>query len=214
MKRLTILVAGVLLAGAASAQTNDKAWNFDADKAGAPPAGFRFARTGSGAQGQWVVKAEPGAPSGANVLAQVDQDDTDNRFPVAVVDGLKLKDVDVSVRCKAVSGKVDEACGLVFRYLDENNYYIARANALEDNVRLYKVEKGSRRQLASWSGNVKPGVWHTLAAEAKGEDLKVFWNGRKILETRDATFGQAGTVGVWTKADSVTYFDDLTVSGK
>ena len=214
MKRLTILVTSALLAGAASAQTNDKTWSFDADKAGGPPAGFRFARTGSGAQGRWVVRAEPGAPSGANVLAQLDPDDTDNRFPVAVLDGLSVKDVRVSVRCKPVSGKVDEACGLVFRYRDENNYYVTRANALEDNVRLYKVEKGSRRQLASFSGDVSRGTWHTLAAEAKGEELRIFWNGKKILEVKDATFDQAGTVGVWTKADSVTYFDDLTISGK
>ncbi|MDL2718324.1 MAG: hypothetical protein PT977_11250 [Acidobacteriota bacterium] len=214
MKVATIIVMSFLSAGGANAQTPEKIWNFDGDKAGSPPAGFLFARTGSGAQGKWVVKAESGAPSGANVLAQLDQDDTDNRFPVAVVDGLKLKDVRVTVRCKPVSGKVDSACGLVFRYVDENNYYLTRANALEDNVRLYKVEKGSRRQLESWSGSVTPGVWHTLAAEAKGEDLGVFWNGKKIIGTRDATFGQPGTVGVWTKADSVTYFDDLRCSGQ
>lgn len=212
MKLSRILAVCALVAGAARAQTNGKTWNFDGDKDGAPPAGFRFGRTGAGAQGRWVVKAEPGAPSGANVLAQVDQDGTDYRFPVAVVEGLELKDVRVSVRCKPVSGKVDEACGLVFRYRDENSYYVTRANALEGNVRLYKVEKGNRRQLASFSGPVGRGIWHTLAAEAKGEDLTVFWNGKKILEARDATFGRAGTVGVWTKADSVTYFDDLTVS--
>lgn len=209
-----IVVAGLFIAGGATAQTGGRSWNFDGDKAGSPPAGFHFARTGSGAQGRWVVKADGGAPSGANVLAQLDQDDTDNRFPVAVVDGVKVKDVRVSVRCKAVSGKVDEACGLVFRYIDENNYYVTRANALEDNVRLYKVEKGSRRQLASWSGKVTPETWHTLAAEAKGDNLEVSWNGRKIMEAKDATFGQAGAIGVWTKADSVTYFDDLTVSGQ
>lgn len=214
MKVATIIVVSLLCAGGASAQTPEEIWNFDGDKVGSLPAGFRFARTGPGAQGRWIVKAEPDAPSGANVLAQLDPDDIDNRFPVAVVDGLKLKDVRVSVRCKPVSGKVDKACGLVFRYIDENNYYITRANALEDNVRLYKVETGSRRQLASWSGKVTPGVWHTLAAEAKGEDLRVFWNGKKIMEIQDVTFGQAGTVGVWTKADSVTYFDDLRFSGQ
>lgn len=214
MRATTIIMVSLFLAGGASAQTSDKSWSFDSDKGGSLPEGFRLARTGSGAQGRWVVKAEAGAPSGANVLAQLDQDDTDMRFPVAVVDGLKLKDVKVSVRCKAISGKVDEACGLVFRYVDENNYYITRANALEDNVRLYKVEKGSRRQLASWSGKVAPGVWHTLAAEANGDDLTVTWNGQKIMEAEDATFGQAGTVGVWTKADSVTYFDDLSVTGQ
>ena len=214
MKAALVLLAIFILTAVASAQNAEKSWNFDGDKAGTAPAGFRFARTGSGAQGRWVVKAEPGAPSGANVLAQLDPDDTDNRFPVAVVEGLKLKDVRVSVRCKPVSGKVDEACGLVFRYQDENNYYITRANALEDNVRLYKVEKGSRKQIASWTGSVAPGAWHTLAAEAVGSDLKVAWNGQKIFDAKDTTFGQAGSVGVWTKADSVTYFDDLKASGQ
>ena len=214
MKAALVLLASGALSTGVCAQNAEKSWNFDGDTVGSAPAGFRFARTGSGAQGRWVVKAEPGAPSGANVLAQVDQDDTDNRFPVGVIDGLKLKDVRVSVRCKPVSGKVDQACGLVFRYQDENNYYITRANALEGNVRLYKVEKGSRKQLASWTGKVAPGTWHTLAAEAVGSDLKVIWNGLKILEAKDSTFGQAGSVGVWTKADSVTYFDDLKASGQ
>ena len=211
MKVATIIVMSFLSSGGANAQTPEKIWNFDGDKAGSPPAGFLFARTGSGAQGKWVVKAESGAPSGANVLAQLDQDDTDNRFPVAVVDGLKLKDVRVTVRCKPVSGKVDSACGLVFRYVDENNYSLTRANALEDNVRLYKVEKGSRRQLASWSGPVKAGVWHEVRVEARGDHLEVWWEGVKAIDHRDSTFMGAGKAGVWTKADSVTAFDDLSI---
>jgi hypothetical protein len=185
------------------------AWNFDADRPGEQPAGFSFGLTGSGARGRWEIKADPGVPSGGQVLAQLDADDTDFRFPIAVADAVQPADVRVSVRCKMVFGVVDQACGLVVRYQDENNYFITRANALEGNIRLYYVRDGKRRQLASWSGEVKAGVWHDYAFAAQGDRLHVFWNGTRIIDHRDATFSQGGRIGVWTKADSVTYFDDL-----
>lgn len=182
---------------------------FDDDAAGSTPAGFSFGRTGSGALGRWTVRAEPGAPSGANVLAQLDTDDTDSRFPVAVMNEPSLRDVRVSVRCRTISGRVDQACGLVARYRDENNYFITRANALEDNIRLYTVHDGQRHQLASWSGRVTPNAWHDYRLEVRGDHLQVFWDGQRVLDHQDATFSDAGRVGVWTKADSVAYFDDL-----
>lgn len=159
-----------------------------------------------------IVIRDPTAPAGDHVLAQLDPDDTDSRFPVAVADGPAPRDVRVEVRCKPVSGRTDEACGLVFRYRDADHYYVARANALEDNVNLYRVVKGRRQQLQGWSGKVEANAWHTLAVEARGEDLTVFWEGQPILHARDATFPDAGRVGVWTKADSVTYFDALVAS--
>jgi hypothetical protein len=143
------------------------------------------------------------------VLAQLDADDTDNRFPVAVANEPSLRDVRVSVRCKMVSGRVDQACGLVARYRDENNYFITRSNALENNIRLYTVQGGQRHQLASWSGTVTPNAWHEYRLEIRGDHLVVFWDGRKVIDHHDSTFTDAGRVGVWTKADSVTYFDDL-----
>lgn len=189
-----------------------RAWSFDGDGADAAPAGFRFARTGSGAPGGWVVRAEADAPSKPNVLAQLDADTTDFRFPVAVADEPSLRDMRLSVRCKMVSGKVDQACGLVFRYQDENNYYVTRANTLENNVRLYHVKDGRRQQIASATGTVAAGAWHDYRVEVRGDHIEVFWDGAKLLDHRDSTFPGAGKVGVWTKADSVTYFDDLTVS--
>jgi len=186
-------------------------WKFDSDQPGQSPAGFSFGRTGGGAPGRWVVRAESAAPSRPNVLAQVDADGTDDRFPVAVADGVFLRNLRLSVRCKPVSGQVDQACGLVFRYVDENNYYVTRANALENNIRLYYVREGRRRQIASFSGRVTAGVWHKYAVEVRGDRIKVFWDGRQVIEKRDATFPGAGRVGVWTKADSVSYFDDLAV---
>ena len=186
-------------------------WDFEGDLEKKAPTGFSFSRTGSGRVGRWVIKAEAEAPSGTHVLAQTDDDATDFRFPVAVANEPSLADLRLSVKCKPVSGEVDQACGAVFRYQDENNYYIARANALEQNVRLYRVVNGNRQQFASGHGAVTSGTWHELRVEAKGNHFTVFWDGRGVIDAHDQTFLQVGRIGLWTKADSVTYFDDLTV---
>lgn len=196
-------------AGTAATAQSTITWSFDATSAGSPPAGFSFGRTGSGRPGRWVVRAVADAPSGPNALAQEDDDQTDYRFPVAVEDSLSFKDVNLSVRCKPVEGKVDRACGIVWRYRDENNYYLARANALEDNVRFYYVENGRRREVKGWNGKVSAGVWHELRAEMRGNDVRVFFDGTKVIDASDARFPTAGKVGVWTKADSRTLFDNL-----
>jgi hypothetical protein len=187
-------------------------WNFDADRVDTPPAGFEFGRTGQGKDGRWLVVAAKDSPSKPNVLAQLDADTTDYRFLVAVVDASSFKDVKLSVSCKPISGKIDQGCGLVWRYKDANNYYLTRANALEDNVRLYYVKDGNRQQFASWSGKVASGVWHKLRVEARGDRFTVFFDEKKVLEDKDATFSDAGKVGVWTKADSVIQFDDLSAA--
>jgi hypothetical protein len=210
---LGALVAGTI--GSAMAQgAATTSWTFLGDQPNASPAGFSFGRTGSGRMGQWVVRLDPGAPAGDHVLAQIDADDTDYRFPVAVADAPLLKDLPLEVHCKPVSGKTDQACGLVFRYRDENNYYVARGNALEDNVRLYRVVEGRRRQIGGWNGKVPGGTWHAMAVEARGDDLKVLWDGKQVLQVADATFQQAGKVGLWTKADSVTYFAGLAATAR
>jgi hypothetical protein len=203
---LLVVGAGALAPGGGTT------WDFQADAVGAAPAGFSFARTGQGGPGRWEVRLDPTAPAGDHVLAQVEVDGTDHHFPVAVADAPRPKDVRLDVRCKLVAGKVDQACGLVVRYRDEDNYYVARANALEDNVRLYRVVQGRRRQLADWSGAVSRGAWHALSLEVRGDALRVLWEGKPVISTTDATFGEAGQVGVWTKADSVTSFDALTVT--
>jgi hypothetical protein len=198
--------------GVARAQGDGgRTWDFQGDAVNAPPAGFSFGRTGQGREGKWVVLTDPSAPSGDHVLAQTDADDTDYRFPVAVANAPEVRDLRLEVRCKPVSGKVDEACGLVFRFKDPDNYYVARANALEDNVNLYHVVKGRRREIKGWRGKVAPNAWHSLAVEARGDHLQVFWEGKPVVDATDDTFRDAGKVGVWTKADSVTYFDALTV---
>jgi hypothetical protein len=184
---------------------------FEADAAGLAPAGFSFGRTGNGRPGQWLVRAEPGAPSGGNVLVQMDSDATSFRFPVAVMNDPVVRDVRVSVRCKMLAGKVDQACGLVARYRDEGNYVITRANALENNIRLYTVKSGERDEIASHDVGVTPNVWHEYRLDIRAEHLEVFWDGQRVLDHHDSTFTGPGRTGVWTKADSITYFDDFKV---
>ena len=209
-----LLAAPVLLIG--------QAVNFDGDRPGQPPQGFSFGRTGKGKPGVWMVQKDPSAPSQPNVVAQTDADPVSYRFPLCVFDGFVATDVDVSVKYKPVSGSEDQAAGLVWRYRDPNNYYIVRANAKENNVVLYKVENGVRTDLPlvgkgrtyGMKAEIPSGQWSVLRVVANGPLFEVFSNGVKLFEVKDATFTGPGQVGLWTKADSVTLFDDLTFSGK
>jgi hypothetical protein len=185
--------------------------DFDATTVGELPAGFSTAVTGGGGKAAWRVVEDASAPSGGKVLAQTSTDKTSFRFPLCIYEGLSATDVEVSVRFKPVSGTVDQAAGLVARYRDKDNYYIVRANALENNVRLYKVERGKRQQFAGVDVKVPAKEWQTLAWAVKGAHFRVFLNDTLLFEADDRTFREAGKVGLWTKADSVTYFDDLTV---
>lgn len=190
--------------------------DFSSDAVGQPPEGFRFGHTAkAGAPGRWIVQDD----GGNKVLAQIDADATRSRFPVAVVADLTAADLDLSVRFRPISGRVDQAAGLVWRYQNEDNYYIVRANALENNVVLYKVEKGRRTDLPvkgegrtyGRKADVPRGQWSSLRVVATGPVFEVYFNGSKLYEVEDTTFTQAGRVGLWTKADSVTQFDDLAI---
>lgn len=189
-------------------------YNFDSDGVGAMPAKFHSARTGQGAASKWEVMADPSAPSKPNVVAQMSTDKTDYRFPLLIADEGSFKDLELSVKFKAVSGEVDRAGGLVFRLKDANNYYIVRANALENNYRLYHVVAGRRRQFASANFKVTSGEWHELKVECIGNKIICYYDGSKKIEATDTTFKDAGKVGLWTKADSVTNFDDLQATAK
>lgn len=193
--------------------------NFDKGEAEKAPKGFIFGLTGKGKPGIWVVRENPAAPSAPNVLAQTDADPVSYRFPLCVYEGFSGRDVDVSVKYKPVSGKEDQAAGIVWRYQDQNNYYIVRANANENNVVLYKVENGIRTDLPlvgkgrTYGMKIKipSGEWGTLRIVAMDNKFEVYSNGAKLYEVEDATFPMAGKVGLWTKADSVTLFDDFTI---
>ena len=189
-------------------------YNFDSDAAGQMPAKFHSARTGQGSESTWAVMADASAPSKPNVVAQTSTDKTDYRFPLLIADEGLFRDLDISVKFKAVAGSVDQAGGLIFRLKDANNYYIVRANALEDNYRLYHVVNGRRVQFAGVNFKVSSGVWHELRVELTGNKFTCYYDGAKKFEASDNTFKDAGKVGLWTKADSVTYFDDLKVTAK
>ena len=180
--------------------------NFDGAKPGTLPEDWTCGVTGKGSP-VWKVEADNSAPSQPNVLKQSGS----GTFPWCVKPSVRIADGFVEVKFKPLAGREDQAGGVLWRFKDGNNYYIARANALENNVRLYTVKGGKRQQIASYSGKVTGNAWHVFRAVAKGDHLEVFWDGAKVLDHRDATFADAGAVGVWTKADSVTYFDDLSV---
>ena len=195
---------------------------FDADASGKAPPGWTVAMTHPGGPPQWQIVPDASAPSPALVLAQTSQDRTAGRFPLAIWDGASIRNGEVTVAFKTISGNVDQAAGIVWRYQDPNNYYIVRANALEDNIVLYKVENGVRQSIApkgmpSRSYGVKrvvpKGRWNTLRVAFKDSRFVVYFNGEQTFETEDQTFTTAGKTGLWTKADSVTYFDDFSVTG-
>lgn len=189
-------------------------YNFDSEKVGALPGKFHEARTGQGSEGKWVVMADPTAPSKPNVVAQTSRDRTDYRFPLLIADQGSFKDLEIGVEFKAVEGEVDRAAGLVFRLKDVNNYYVVRANALEDNLRMYHVVDGRRRQFAGANFKVTSGEWHELKVECIGNRIICYYDGVKKIEATDDMFKDAGKIGLWTKADSLTYFDDLRVTAK
>jgi len=187
-------------------------YNFDSDAAGKLPAKFHEALTGQGAKAQWVVKEDQSAPSQPNVLAQTSTDKTDYRFPLAIFDAPVAADVEVVVKFKPVAGEVDRAAGIAVRLTDKDNYYVVRANALEDNVRLYRVVKGQRIQFAGANLKVRSGAWQELRILARGSRFEVSFDGRRLYDATDSTFANAGRVALWTKADSITHFDDLRIN--
>ncbi len=201
----TLVTFGSLLAAAAQAATV----NFDGDKPGEAPAGWTCTRTGSGTP-KWAVVADDTAPSKPNVLKQSGE----ATYPVALKDDTSLKDGFVEVKFKPVSGKEDQAGGVIWRAKDADNYYIARANALEDNVTIYHTIKGKRVSFKNVNTKVASGVWHTLRVDFAGHKFSVSFDGKKVIEASDDRFSEPGKVGVWTKADSVTLFDDFSYGPK
>src|SRR6266851_2944209 len=161
--------------------------DFESDPIGSPPAGFEFGRTGSGAEGKWIVRIEKGADKN-HVLLQESADPTDYRFPVAVLKQGAYKDVTLSVRARPLSGQVDQGFGLVWRYKDSNNYYITRCNADENNCTIYHTVDGRRRAFLNRDVKVSTNTWHTLKAEAVGDHFTVWFDGNRVLDARDDTF--------------------------
>ena len=177
---------------------------FDADKAGAMPSGWIAGVTGRGSH-RWTVEVDPSAPSKPNVLKQSGQGD----FPWCVLRDASLADGFVEVKFNPLSGRQDQAGGLVWRWKDGDNYYVARANALENNVSLYYTQSGRRITIKYVDAPVAANQWHTLRVEFAGKHIRVALDGKVYIEQDDGHIAGAGSVGVWTKADSVTVFDDF-----
>ena len=215
MKRLiitmfTIVLTGLSLGVVMAAETVElvSVWN----PPGALPDGCTPALTGGGGPPKWVnIESDP---DGARGVSETSGDATDYRFPLCIVDGpafASLANLDVSVRFRALAGKVDQAAGLAVRVKDARNYYVVRANALEDNVRLYVVLDGDRRQFAGKNIKVASQDWHTLKLRAVGDRFSVFFDGAQLFEATDRRLVDPGRIALWTKADSVTEFVDLAV---
>src|SRR5437773_4116909 len=200
---MTLAVATVLAAVAAADSVN-----FDAGTVGQAPAGWTATRTGSG-DGKWTIEKDDTATSKPNVLKQSGV----ATYPVCFKDDTNLKDGFVEVKFKSISGREDQAGGVVWRLKDANNYYVARANALEDNVTIYDTVNGRRTERKRSNTKVAPNQWHTLRVDFNGSHFTVTFDNKKAIEWDDNTFKDAGKVGVWTKADSVTAFDDFSYGG-
>jgi hypothetical protein len=196
-----VLAMSLLAAAPALAETD----NFDGAQVGAPPADWTCGVTGRGSP-KWAVEADASAPSKPNVLKQSGR----GTFPWCVKKNASLADGFVEVKFKPLAGREDQAGGLVWRWKDGDNYYVARANALEDNVSLYYTERGNRITIKYVDAPVPRDQWHTLRVEFSGKSIKVLLDGKSYIALDDSHISGTGAVGVWTKADSVTAFDDFT----
>ncbi|RKY89073.1 hypothetical protein DRQ09_01965 [candidate division KSB1 bacterium] len=186
-------------------------YNFDKEKPHTIPSGWKNEFTGRGKLGKWEILEDETAPSKPNVLAQTSMENFGYHFNLAILENSSYKDLELSVKFKGVKGNEDRGGGPVWRYIDRNNYYIARANPLENNFRVYKVVNGNRRQMDSKSLKVTSNEWHTIKIRMVGDKIECYYDGVKYLEVKDSTFKKAGKIGLWTKADAYTYFDDLEV---
>jgi hypothetical protein len=210
-RRRAIVAATLFLIGVND--MSNHAISFEATRSGAAPEGWTSTLTGTG-NPKWTVESDATAPSKSKVLKQSGR----ATYPLLLKNDTSIRDGFVEIKFKAIAGSQDRAAGIVWRAKDANNYYVVRANALEDNVVLYKTVKGTRSSLdivgrkGGYGVNtaVPPNTWHTLRIDFKGSRFSVSFNGKQLFEVEDSTFADAGKVGLWTKADSVTLFDEVT----
>ena len=185
-------------------EVDRKSWSFDKEAPGGLPMGF------TQEVGEWKITADETAPSKGQVLAQAAKSSSAT-FNLTLVEETHYQNFELAVKMKAIAGDVDQGGGLVWRARDKVNYYIVRYNPLEDNLRVYKVVDGARTQLGSTDID-SPSGWHEIRVTLKGDHIECYFDGKKSLDLKDSTFKEAGKVGLWTKADAQTYFDDLVVS--
>lgn len=202
------LLSGLISALACACPTLAETVGFDNQRPGTAPAGWTAAVTGRGGS-VWTVEAAPDAPSAPHVLKQ----SAVGTYPLCLKDGSNLTDGFVEVRFKAISGREDQAGGVVWRARDRNTYYVARANALENNVTIYHTIGGRRVSFESVDVAVAANRWHRLRVDFSGDRFTVWFDERAVIDATDDSISGAGHVGLWTKADSVTLFDDFSYGG-
>src|SRR6266849_1839092 len=204
-----IATVGIFLLSA-SAAAADVSITFADVTCGDPIANFEFALTGQGRPGKWQVVVDENARDG-KALAQLSKERITDRFPLAIYKRINEANVEVTAWFQPIFGSIDRAAGVVARFVDANNYYVARANATEHNVGFYRVIDGKHQQLAATSVYVVPGEWHGLTLLAVRDRFAVSYNGKIVLTATDSTIRSAGRVGLWTQADSIIHFDWLVV---
>ncbi|MBM4054211.1 MAG: DUF1080 domain-containing protein [Planctomycetes bacterium] len=187
-----------------------KEYYFDTDELFNMPAGFINAVAGAGKEGQWKVLKVQHSPSADNVVVQSKSDKTAQRFPLLIVDGADYEDAMAYVKFRAEGGEIDRAAGIVFRYKDNQNYYVLRANALENNVHLYKVVNGQQTMIGERNIKVSSNEWYLLKVIYDGKKIRCFFENTMIMEVSDDTF-DSGSIGLWTKSDSYVLFDDFVI---
>jgi hypothetical protein len=203
---MAFLIGFVFVVSSVAAQNAKMSWNFDTDKVGEIAKGF------TNEAGKWEVVADDTAPSKPNAMAQLAKS-AGAAFNLTLAGDTNYKDVDITVKMKAIVGSADQGGGIVWRAKDSKNYYVARYNPLEDNYRLYHVVNGQRSELKSADIPHAQG-WHSLRVTMTADHIECYYDGKKYLDAKDSTFKEAGKIGLWTKADAQTHFDDLAVSGK
>lgn len=216
----TLIVGALALFGMATPAQNDevsgtnaRVWNFDGQVAGEAPSGWRIAETnGDGSLAPWTITADASAPSSPNALVVGTTHNSGQTYNVALATGTEYKNVVLSVKVKAGTGTEDQGGGPVWRAKDPNNYYLARWNPLENNVRVYVVKDGKRKMLGSVKAEADASTWHEIRVEAKNSSITVEFDGKVFVEAQDDSLPDAGMVGLWTKADASTSFDDLRVA--
>lgn len=207
--RLAVLLSA--LAAPALAQTPATVVSFNDMPAGQLPLGFTTGLGGTGAPSAWRVEADPRSPRG-KVLQQESTDSTSARYPICLYDGIRTLNADVAVSFATMSGKIDQVAGIVLRATDTGNYYLARASAKDNTVTLARFVGGTGTDMTSASVKVPSGAWQTLRFKIDRDQLTVFLNDRQVLNWTDNRHTREGRVGLWTRADSVTMFDDLSIT--
>lgn len=203
MRFFIFFIVPLFAATISGAAGTGKLWNFDHDKAGKLSGDFYSAA------GRWSVRENATAPSKQNVLAQLAKNSPDT-FNLVLVAGSSYRDLDVSVKIRAISGTEEQGGGVVWRAKDSRNYYGVRYNPLDGTLRLLKVVNNAQVELANVKIMIAPG-WHALRVVMTGDQIICYFDSTKYIDRRDTTYGKAGLVGLWSKADAQSYFDDLAV---